>query len=149
MISIGPLTDKFSEAAQEVISRAAQESRRREHNFLSVEHIFYALGEVENALLTKVLQSKGVDPQMVTSLLEQELNNSQPYPDYKKMQITEPTQKLFSRALKRIREHGRQRIESFDLFVTLFADPNGTPAEILRRLGTDPARFANLELDGI
>ena len=149
MLTLGPVTDKFSESAQKVLSHAIKEARRREHNFLSVEHIFYALGEVESPLLTKVLQSNGVDPQMIASLLEQELNKSHPHASPRKMQITDPTRELFTCALKRACAHGRQAIDSFDLFVALFANPSGTPAEILRRLGADPARFAKLELDDI
>jgi hypothetical protein len=55
------------------------------------------------------------------------------------MAIPEPTRDLFNRALRRARSQGRQQIESYDLFATLFADLSGTPAEILRRLGVNPA----------
>jgi ATP-dependent Clp protease ATP-binding subunit ClpA len=137
VLDLGPLTDKFSESGQKVIYRAIEESRRRDHNFLSVEHIFTAIGEVENALFADMLQAVNVDPQTVTQMLETELTKSRQYVG-KKMYIADTTRELFNRALKRARQHGRQTIESFDLFVTLFADPAGTPAEILRRLGADP-----------
>ena len=137
MLDLGPLTDKFSESGQKVIYRAIEESRRRDHNFLSVEHIFTALGEVENNLFAEIMQSIDVDPQTVSHLLEQELAKSRQYVG-KKMYIADTTRELFNRALKRARQHGRQTIESFDLFATLFADPAGSPAEILRRLGADP-----------
>ncbi|HWQ36445.1 MAG TPA: ATP-dependent Clp protease ATP-binding subunit [Blastocatellia bacterium] len=136
-MDLGPLTDKFSESGQKVIYRAIEESRRRDHNFLSVEHIFTALGEVENSLFTEIMRSINVEPQMVAQLLEQELAKSRQYVG-KKMYIADTTRELFNRALKRARQHGRQTIESFDLFATLFADPAGSPAEILRRLGADP-----------
>jgi len=137
VLDLGPLTDKFSESGQKVIYRAIEESRRRDHNFLSVEHIFTALGEVENNLFAEIMQSIDVDPQTVSHLLEQELAKSRQYVG-KKMYIADTTRELFNRALKRARQHGRQTIESFDLFATLFADPAGSPAEILRRLGADP-----------
>jgi ATP-dependent Clp protease ATP-binding subunit ClpA len=54
------------------------------------------------------------------------------------MAIPEPTRDLFNRALRRARSQGRQTIESYDLFATLFTDQSGVPAEILRRLGVDP-----------
>ena len=137
MLDLGPLTDKFSESGQKVIYRAIEESRRRDHNFLSVEHIFTALGDVETSLFTEILQSINVDPQMVSQMLEQELAKSRQYVG-KKMYIADTTRELFNRSLKRARGQGRQTIESFDLFATLFADPAGSPAEILRRLGADP-----------
>ena len=139
MFDLGPLTDKFSESGQKVIVRAIEESRSRDHNFLAVEHIFTALGAVEGGLFSETMQSIGVDPQSVTQMLEQELAKSRQYVG-KKMYIADTTRELFNRALKRARQHGRQTIESFDLFVTLFADQAGSPADILRQLGADPAR---------
>jgi len=59
------------------------------------------------------------------------------------MGIPEPTRDLFNRALRRTRLQGRQQIESYDLFASLFADLNGTSAEILRRLNVDPALAAD------
>ncbi len=137
MIDLGPLTDKFSESGQKVIYRAIEESRRRDHNFLSVEHIFTALGEVEEKLFTETMQAIGIEPKEVIRLLEQELAKNRQYIG-KKMAIPDTTRDLFNRALKRARQHGRQTIDSFDLFATIFADPTGAPAEILRRLGADP-----------
>ena len=137
MLDLGPLTDKFSDSGQKIIYRAIEESRRRDHNFLSVEHIFTVFGEVESNLFLESMTSIGVDPEAVRQLLEIELSKSRQYIG-KKMYIPDQTRELFNRSLKRARQHGRQTIDSIDLFVTLFADPNGIPAEILRRLGVDP-----------
>ncbi len=131
------MTDKFSDTGQKVVRRAIEVSKSRDHNFLSVEHIFSALNEVENALFAESMQSIGVDPRAVNHLLDQELGKSRQYVG-KKMYIADTTRDLFNRALKRARQNGRQQIESFDLLVTLFSDPNGVPADILRRLGADP-----------
>jgi ATP-dependent Clp protease ATP-binding subunit ClpA len=132
------MTDKFSETGQRVVRRAIEVSKSRDHNFLSVVHVFTALGDVENALFVEAMQAVGIDPHSVTRLLEQELAKSPQYVG-RKMAIPETTRDLFNRALKRARSQGRQQIESYDLFTTLFTDLNGVPAEILRRLGADPA----------
>lgn len=137
MFDLGSMTDKFSETGQKVIYRAIEESRRREHNYLSVEHIFTALGDIENQLFQDAMQSVGVESRAVVHMLEQELIKNRQYVG-KKMYITDTARDLFNRSLKRARQNGRQQIESFDLFVSLFADPAGVPAEILRRLGVDP-----------
>lgn len=137
MFDLGSMTDKFSETGQKVIYRAIEESRRRDHNYLSVEHIFTALGDIENQLFHEAMQSVGLEPRAVVHLLEQELIKNRQYIG-KKMYITDTARDLFNRSLKRARQNGRQQIESFDLFVSLFADPAGVPAEILRRLGVDP-----------
>ncbi len=138
MIDLGSMTDKFSETGQKVVRRAIEVSKSRDHNFLSVVHVFTALGDVENALFAETMQAIGIDPHSVTRLLDQELAKSPQYVG-RKMAIPETTRDLFNRALRRARTQGRQQIESYDLFATLFTDPNGVPAEILRRLGVDPA----------
>jgi len=132
------MTDKFSETGQKVVRRAIEVSKSRDHNFLSVVHLFSALGEIESALFSETMQAVGIDPHSVTRLLEQELAKS-PIHVGRKMAIPEPTRDLFNRALRRARSQGRQTIESYDLFATLFTDQSGVPAEILRRLGVDPA----------
>jgi hypothetical protein len=97
-----------------------------------------ALAELEAPLFVAAMQAVGVDPNSVTRLLEEELAKS-PVHVGRKMGIPEPTRDLFNRALRRVRAQGRQQTESYDLFASLFTDLNGTPAEILRRLGVDPA----------
>ncbi len=137
VFDLGPMTDKFSESGQKVLYRAIEVSKGRDHNFLSVEHIFTALNEIEKGLFVESMESLGVDVEAVGHLLEQELAKSRQYVG-KKMYIADTTRELFNRALKRARQNSRQQIESYDLFVSLFSDPNGVPAEILRRLGADP-----------
>src|SRR5262249_40360976 len=138
MIDLGPMTDKFSEAGQKVVRRAIEVSKSCDHNVLSLSHILAALREIDSALFAEGMRAIGVDPHSVTSMLNQELSESPRYVG-RKMAIPEPTRDLFNRALRRARGQGRLRIESYDLFATLFTDPNSAPAEILRRLGDDPA----------
>lgn len=137
MYDLGTMTDKFSESGKTVVYRAIDESKRRDQNFLSVEHIFRALGEIEGVLYNDALQAIGVDSAAVGQMLEQELGKNRQYVG-KKMHIADTTRNLFHRALKRARQNGRSTIESFDLFASLFSDPDGVPAEILRKLGADP-----------
>jgi hypothetical protein len=124
-----------------VIRRAIEVSRSHVHNSLSLSHVFTALSEIESALFAEAMQAVGVDPRSVTNLLDQELSES-PRSAGPKVAIPEATRDLLNRALRRARSQGRQQIESYDLFATLFTDPNGAPAELLRRLGVEPALAA-------
>jgi ClpA/ClpB-like protein len=139
MIDLGPMTDKFSETGQKVMRRAIEVSRSHDHGFLSLSHVFTALSEIESALFAEAMRAVGVDPRSVTNLLDQELSES-PRHVGRKMAIPDTTRDLLNRALRRARSQGRQQIESYDLFATLFTDQNGAPAELLRRLGVDPAQ---------
>ncbi|MEO6726812.1 MAG: Clp protease N-terminal domain-containing protein [Blastocatellia bacterium] len=91
------MTDKFSETGQKVIYRAIEVSKGRDHNFLSVEHVFTALSDIEDGLFSETMQSVGIDPRAVSHLLEQELTKSRQYVG-KKMYIADTTRDLFNRA---------------------------------------------------
>src|SRR4030095_4784834 len=139
MNDLGSMTDKFSEAGQRVVRRPIEASRSCNHNYLGLIHILAAFSEIESAQFAEAMQAIGGDPHSIKSMVNQELSQS-PVHVGRKMAIPEPTRDLFNRALRRARSQGRQQIESYDLFALLFADLNGTPAEILRRLGVDPAQ---------
>jgi len=130
------IEDKFSESGKRVLGRAIEESRRREHNLLLLVHIFVAIKEEENELFTKGMQAVNADPKDVSEQLEQELAKIQQHVG-RRIRIDDSTRELFNRSLRRARKQGRQTIEAADLFLNLFADPNGEPIEILRRLGAD------------
>jgi ATP-dependent Clp protease ATP-binding subunit ClpC len=138
MIGLGSWTDYFSETGKKVARRAIALSKSCDHNFIGVTHLFMALVEVESALFLETMQAVGVDPDSVRRLLEEELANCPQYQG-RKMAIPEPTRNLLNRALRRARAQGQHQIESYDLFATLFNYQNSEPAEILRRLGADPA----------
>ncbi len=142
MIDLGSMTDKFSEAGQKVVRRAIEVSKSRKHNFLSLSHIFVAMSEVESELFVEAMRDIGVAPDSVMRLIDQELSKTTVHTG-QRMVIPEPTRDLFNRALMRSRGRGRLQIESYDLFATLFTDPNGAPAELLRRLGVDPTLAAD------
>src|SRR5262245_5086596 len=139
MIDLGSMTDKFSETGRMVMRRAIDASKSRDHNFLGVTHLLMALAELEGPLFIETMRAVGVDPNSVIPLLEEELAKS-PVNVGRKMAIPEPTRDLLNRALKRARAQGRKQIESYDLFAIIFTDPNGAPAELLLRLGIDPAK---------
>jgi ATP-dependent Clp protease ATP-binding subunit ClpA len=141
MIDLGSMADRFSWSGQKVMRRAIELSMNFDHHHLSVAHIFTAIGEVEGALFQEMMQSVGLYPHSVTRLLDEELAKKPQHLEIR-MTIPELTLDLFNSALRRARSLGRQQIDSYDLFVGLFTDPKGLPADILRRLGVDPVSAA-------
>jgi hypothetical protein len=139
MIDLGSMTDKFSEASQKAVRRAIELSKSRDHNALSLAHLFATLVEVESDLFVETMQVVGVDPNSVMRLLEEELANIHVH-EGRKIAIPEPTRDLFNRALRRARAQGRQQIVAYDLFAAFFTDTSGAFADLLRRLGIDPVR---------
>ena len=73
------MTDKFSETGQKVVRRAIEVSKSRDHNFLSVVHLFTALGEIESALFSETMQAVGIDPHSVTRLARAGTGQKSPF----------------------------------------------------------------------
>jgi ATP-dependent Clp protease ATP-binding subunit ClpA len=136
MFNLGPHADRFSDSGQQVIYRSAENARLRNQNFLSVEHILILLRDLEAELYAEVMQSIGVAPESISELLEEELAKIEPHGG-KEMRTSDATKELFKIAMQLARSEGRQKIDSLDLFVSLFSDPASVPADILRRLGVD------------
>jgi ATP-dependent Clp protease ATP-binding subunit ClpC len=136
MIDFEQYQDKFSETGQRVMKRAYDESKRRDHNQLAPEHVFVALAELERGFFNELMQSLNIDPQTVAASLEGRLSAR----EYlgRGMRMSDSLRLLLKSALDRARQRGRRQIESTDLFYALFQDRNGSPVEILRKLGAEP-----------
>jgi ATP-dependent Clp protease ATP-binding subunit ClpA len=52
MIDLGTYKDRFAESGQRVFESAVQDSRRRDQNYIAVEHILNALAAEETDLST-------------------------------------------------------------------------------------------------
>ena len=76
MTDLDAYKDKFSESGKRVLENALGESRRREQNFVSIEHILFALAEEENELFNATMRDLTIDPRSVRLSIEKRLENS-------------------------------------------------------------------------
>jgi ATP-dependent Clp protease ATP-binding subunit ClpC len=137
MYDFGDFSDRFSESGQRVMKRAIEESRRRDHNFISPEHIFIAISEVERPFFNEVMQSLNVDPQAISNELDSKLAVPKQYTG-KRVKLADSTRELLTAGLRRARQSGRHTIDASDLFQALFDDRNSTSVGILRKFGAEP-----------
>ncbi len=56
MIDLGAYKDKFSDSGRRILESALEESRRRDQNFVAVEHILYALANEEADLFNGTMR---------------------------------------------------------------------------------------------
>ncbi len=136
MIDFEQFQDKFSESGQRVMKRAYDESRRRDHNQVAPEHVFFALADLERNFFNELMQSLNVDPQAVATSLESKLTAR----EYlgRGMRMSDGLRVLLKHALDRARTRGRRTIDSTDLFHALFQDRASSPVDILKKLGAEP-----------
>ena len=53
MADIDAYKDKFSESGQRILENALDESKRRDQNYISIEHILHAIAQEEDELFNQ------------------------------------------------------------------------------------------------
>jgi ATP-dependent Clp protease ATP-binding subunit ClpA len=137
MIDLGPYKDKLADSGQRIFENALKESRRRDQNYVSIEHIINALANEEAELFNAMMRDLAVDPHSFKRLVERRLESSRQHIG-KGFKIAPDTTDLFKRAMDRARAQGRKTIEATDILTALSQDEGGLFVEFLRNLGASP-----------
>ncbi len=133
MADLEAYKDKFGESGQRVFDNALGESRRRDQNYIAVEHIISGLAKEEPDLFNSTMRSLALDPALVTRAIDKRLDNTRQHVG-KGVRIAPDTTDLFKRALERARSHGRKTIEATDIFDVL-SNYDSLFVEVLLNLG--------------
>src|SRR5437879_5125326 len=136
MADLEAYRDKFGESGQRVLENALGESKRRDQNYIAVEHIIHALAREESELFNSTIRSLAIDPETVRRSIDKRLDNARQHVG-KGFRIAPDTTDLFKRAMERARGRGRKTIESTDIFEVLSKD-DSLLVEVLRGLGAKP-----------
>lgn len=141
MIDLGTYKDRFAESGQRIFENALQESRRRDQNYIAVEHILNAFINEETDLFNSTMRDLALDPRSVKVQVEKRLESARFQNVNKGVRIAPETIELFKNAMERARAQGRKQIEATDLFMAL-AREGGVFVSVLRNLGADPEAIA-------
>jgi ATP-dependent Clp protease ATP-binding subunit ClpA len=118
MADLEAYKDKFGDSGQRVLQNALNESKRRDQNYIAVEHIISGLAKEEPDLFNATMRSLALDPLAVARAIENRLDQARQHVG-KGFRIAPDTTDLFKRAMERARAHGRKTIESTDIFDVL------------------------------
>src|SRR4029450_8319942 len=119
MVDLGSYKDKFGDSGQRILEYALNESRKRDQNFVSVEHILQALTIEEPDMFNSAMRELSLDPVVVKMAIEKRLSNSRQQHVGKGFRIGSDTTDLFKRAMERARLRGAELLEATDLFEAL------------------------------
>ena len=131
MTDLGAYKDKFSDTGRRILESALEESRRRDQNFVAVEHILYALANEEGDLFNGTMRDLSVDPRSVKLMIERRVENSRQHIG-KGFRIAPETTDLFKRSMDRARAQGRKVIDSTDILFVLSNDERSVLNDVLR-----------------
>src|ERR671933_1361477 len=134
MVDLGTYKDRFGETGQNIFENALRESKRRDQNYVAVEHILHAFVTEEGEMFDSTMRDLSLDPYAVRAQIERRLDNARFQHVGKGLRIAPDTIDLFKRAMERARAQGRKTIESTDLFMALTQE-GGVLAGVMRSLG--------------
>jgi ATP-dependent Clp protease ATP-binding subunit ClpC len=134
MTDLEAYKDKFSDSGRRVLDGAMNESRRRDQNYISIEHILHALADEEAELFNSTMRDLSIDPRTVRLLLEKRLESTRAHTG-KGFRIAPETTDLFKRSMERARSQGRRVIDGSDIFYVVSTDERSLLNDILQHLG--------------
>jgi len=141
MVDLGTYKDKFGESGQRILESALGESKRRDQNYVAVEHILQALILEEPDMFNSAMRELSLDPVIVKMAIEKRLSTTRQQHLGKGFRIAPDTTDLFKRAMERARAQGRKTIEATDIFEAL-AKYESLFVEVLRNMGANPEAVA-------
>ncbi|MBA2606234.1 MAG: ATP-dependent Clp protease ATP-binding subunit, partial [Acidobacteria bacterium] len=141
MAEIDDYKNKFSESGRRVLEVALDESKKRDQNYISVEHILHALVNEEAELFNATMHDLAVDPRSVKMLIERRLNSGRQHTG-KGYKIAPETTALFKSSMDRARSQGRRVIDGSDIFYVLSNDERSILNDVLQNLGVPSEELA-------
>ena len=130
--------EKLTMKAQEALTAAGTQARRRDHQAIDVEHLLLAMLEEGEGVAGALLSRIGADPGQVATRAEEELRSlprvtgGEPYPSQRLL-------KLFDRAEDEARRGKDDYVSTEHLLVAASEDTGGA-GEALRKAGATPER---------
>jgi ATP-dependent Clp protease ATP-binding subunit ClpC len=137
MVDLGSYKDKFGDSGQRILDHALSESRQRDQNFVSVEHILEALMYEEPDMFNSTMRELSLDPIVVKIAIDKRLDSTRQQHVGKGIRISPDTTELFKRAMERARAQGRKVIEATDIFSAL-TNHDSLFVEVLKNMGANP-----------
>jgi len=138
MMEISFYREKLSESGHRVLNASIEESQRRHHYYLGLEHLFIAFAEEEKALFRELMASIGLNVEAVQYSVNEHLNISRQYLGVG-LKVPPATKQVFRVAWETAQRNRRTQIESTDLFLGIFHEVHSIPARILKSYGVDPS----------
>lgn len=141
MADIDAYKDKFSDSGRRILETALAESKRRDQNYVAIEHILHAITTEEPELFNATMRDLAVDPRSVKLLIEKRLENGRQHLGTG-FRIAPETTELFKRSMDRARSQSRRIIDASDIFYVLSNDERSILNDVLQNLGVPAEEVA-------
>ncbi len=127
---------RISPEVEIALSLAANEAARRRHEYVTLEHLLYALLFDEGTAL--VVRHAGGDPAAIKKELEQFLSDqldSVPEDTYQTPTASLGVQRAIRRAMGHVQQSGKDQVTGANVLVAIFAERDSPAVSILEKAG--------------
>ncbi|MCK5237458.1 MAG: ATP-dependent Clp protease ATP-binding subunit, partial [Deltaproteobacteria bacterium] len=137
MTELDDLREGLSSSALKVLESAVEESKKRQHYYLGVEHLFISIAKVEKDFFKEIMDDLNLDVYHVLNFLDEHLNISRQYIGLG-LKVPPATKNIFRLAKEESQRWSREEVEPTDLLMAIFQENHSLPAKIFRSFGLDP-----------
>jgi ATP-dependent Clp protease ATP-binding subunit ClpA len=137
MLELGSFRERLSEKSHQILNRAIEESQKRQHYFLGVEHIFLAISETEKYFFDTIMTALNLDPEAIRATIKEQLGVHKQYIGGG-MKIAPETKAVFQLAWEKVQHSGRNIITPVDIMTAIFLESRCYPAQLLLHFGVEP-----------
>jgi ATP-dependent Clp protease ATP-binding subunit ClpA len=137
MMEIAFYRERLSGKAQGMLNSAIEESQKRHHYYLGLEHLFIAFSETEKELFYDLVKEVGLESESVILSVKEYLGISRQYLGVG-MKIPPATKQVFRVAWETAQRNKRSLIEPSDIFLGVFHETHSIPARIFKSYGVEP-----------
>jgi len=143
MLDLTEYKEYISDRAFQMLTLAAEESKKRKHYYLGIEHIFLAFIKVEGTFFYEIVSDLNLDPKSIIHVLDGYLNVSKQYLGVG-LKVPPVTKNIFKIAWEEAQRFGRDLIEPVDIFAAIFQSKEGIPIKIFKGFGIEPDTILQL-----
>ena len=132
------------------LNLAVSEAARRGHEYVTIEHVLYAL--LFNEAAAKALRASGGNTDATRAMLEDYFKENYPEELLKPGQMPQPTlafQRVIQRAAQHVRASGKEKIRGDNLLVSLFSERESFAVYFLKKQNVTRFDILNFISHGI
>jgi len=137
----------LSKDLEQTLSQAFQQAREKQHEFMTVEHLLWAL--LDNPTVQQMLLAMGVDIARLRLELETHLDESQPVladNDHRETQPSLGFQRVLQRAVFHVQSSNKAEVTGANVLVAIFGEQESHAVYLLNRIPNEQTERSPLEL---
>jgi Zn-finger nucleic acid-binding protein len=130
--------DRYSEGARRVLILAHKEAERLKHDHIGTHHLLVAMMRAEDSIAGRVLQGLGLDPESVTKITEQQVDESRHSPSG--ISLSSETEALLWKATNEATRMGDDHVGTAHLLLAVISLRKGPGSYVLQQAGVSTSQ---------